>query len=64
MIFGIFFRFQYSCVLLSPCTDIAHLFGTLPGNRHYPNPPGGGGTRLQEPNGHVPLDGVAFSRLE
>ena len=42
MIFGIFFRFQYSCVLLSPCTDVAHLFGTLPGNRHYPNPPGGG----------------------
>ena len=36
MIFGIFFRFQYSCVLLSPCTDVAHLFGTLPGNRYYP----------------------------
>ena len=26
--------------------------------------PGGGGTPLQEPNGDVPLDGVAFSRLE
>ena len=25
---------------------------------------GGGGTPLQEPNGDVPLDGVAFSRLE
>ena len=25
---------------------------------------GGGGTRLQEPNRDVPLDGVAFSRLE
>ena len=24
----------------------------------------GGGTPLQEPNGDVPLDGVAFSRLE
>ena len=26
--------------------------------------PGGGGTPLQEANGDVPLDGVAFSRLE
>ena len=26
--------------------------------------PGGGGTPLQEPNGDVPLDGVAFSQLE
>ena len=26
--------------------------------------PGGGGTPSQEPNGDVPLDGVAFSRLE
>ena len=25
---------------------------------------GGGGTPLQEANGDVPLDGVAFSRLE
>ena len=25
---------------------------------------GGGGTLLQEANGDVPLDGVAFSRLE
>ena len=25
---------------------------------------GGGGTPLQETNGDVPLDGVAFSRLE
>ena len=29
-------------------------------NSHMLNP-GGGGTPLQEPNGDVPLDGVAFS---
>ena len=34
-------------------------FYTLGGAR-----PGAGGTPLQEPNGDVPLDGVAFSRLE
>ena len=28
------------------------------------NNPGGGGTPLREANGDVPLDGVAFSRLE
>ena len=28
------------------------------------NSRGGGGTPLQEANGDVPLDGVAFSRLE
>ena len=28
------------------------------------DPGGGGGTPLQEANGDVPLDGVAFSRLE
>ena len=32
--------------------------------RSSPLGPGGGGTPLQEPNGDVPLDGVAFSRLE
>ena len=37
---------------------------------HFPemvvrcNPGGGGGTPLQEANRDVPLDGVAFSRLE
>ena len=31
-------------------------FGKIPG--------GGGSTPLQEANGDVPLDGVAFSRLE
>ena len=30
----------------------------------HQRPGGGGGTPLQEPNGDVPLDGVAFSRLE
>ena len=29
-----------------------------------PEPGGGGGTPLQEPNGDVPLDGIAFSQLE
>ena len=29
-----------------------------------PCPGGGGGTPLQEGNGDVPLDGVAFSRLD
>ena len=31
-------------------------------NSHMLNP-GGGGTPLQEPNGDVPLDGVANSRI-
>ena len=35
---------------------IFNIFGVIPG--------GGGGTPLQDGNRDVPLDGVAFSRLE
>ena len=42
------------------------LGGCLHGGRKIlvPGRPGGGGTPLQEANGDVPLDGVAFSQLE
>ena len=35
----------------------------MPG-KPEPLPPGGGGTPLQEANRDLPLDGLAFSRLE
>ena len=46
------------------CLNDVNIFSIAIANKLAFKPGGGGGTPLQEANRDVPLDGVAFSRLE